>query len=156
MVYGETGVFPLAVEIKSRLINYWAKLLTCKQTKLDACMYRILYAKYTSGEFRSPWLQKIHSILDQCGLGYIWIEHNFTSVRWLSNTVKRILKDQWTQEWNSTINNSVKCYNYRIYKTVFQFENYITDLPFKYWRALCRFRTCNHKLPVEREEDMLT
>ena len=22
-------------------------------------------------------------------------------------------------------------------------------LPFKYWHALCKYRTCNHKLPIE-------
>ena len=56
----------------------------------------------------------------------------------------------WLQEWNTIVTNSDKCYNYHIFKSNYECEDYIQKLPFKYWRALCRFRTCNHKLPVER------
>jgi hypothetical protein len=32
--YGELGRFPLSVDIKQRMVSYWTKLISDKQTKL--------------------------------------------------------------------------------------------------------------------------
>ena len=32
------------------------------------------------------------------------------------NTIKTLLKDQFLQHWNSPVNNSPKCLNYKLYK----------------------------------------
>ena len=40
--------------------------------------------------------------------------------------------------------------NYYLYKPCFEFEQYIDDLPLCYRIAFTKFRTANHKLPVEK------
>ena len=44
---------------------------------------------------------------------------------------------------------SPKGLNYRIFKENLSFENYLIKLPVKQARVLCKFRTCNLKLPIE-------
>jgi hypothetical protein len=43
MIYGELGLFPIEIHVKLRMISYWAKLLTGKETKLSYFSYKILY-----------------------------------------------------------------------------------------------------------------
>ena len=64
------------------------------------------------------------------------------NVLWLKDTVKRILCDQYLQQWNSE-----KCN--RMFKHDFNLENYSLKLSTKNARILCKFRTGNVKLPIE-------
>ena len=44
MVYGETGIMPLKIDIKSRLIAFWIKITDniVNQTKLSTIIYLII------------------------------------------------------------------------------------------------------------------
>ena len=68
---------------------------------------------------------------------------------WLKHTVKRILCDQYLQQWNSEKCNSSRGINYRMFKHDFKLENYLLKLSTKNARILCKFRTGNVKLPIE-------
>jgi hypothetical protein len=35
MIYGELGLFPIEIDVKLRMISYWTRLLTGKETKLS-------------------------------------------------------------------------------------------------------------------------
>jgi hypothetical protein len=35
MIYGELGLFSIEIDVKLRMISYWARLLTGKETKLS-------------------------------------------------------------------------------------------------------------------------
>ena len=59
--------------------------------------------------------------------------------------------DQFIQNWFSKIIDSPKAINYRIFKTKFEFEEYLNVLEYKNAVLLCRFRTCNTKLPIETD-----
>jgi hypothetical protein len=43
MVYGELGKYPLDIDIKVRTISFWSKLISGKQTKLSAIIYKCMY-----------------------------------------------------------------------------------------------------------------
>ena len=47
------------------------------------------------------------------------------------------------------LNNSSKCVLYRTFKRNFVFENYLTTLSPHNRKLFCKFRTINHKLPIE-------
>jgi hypothetical protein len=57
--------------------------------------------------------------------------------------------DIFLQEWNSNLENSPKALNYRLYKQIFEFENYFNTLENKDIFTFCKFRTTNTKLPIE-------
>jgi len=56
---------------------------------------------------------------------------------------------QFKQIWNSSIETSSKGGNYKLFKGELKFENYLDILEDKDKFTLCRFRTTNHRLPVE-------
>ena len=67
MVYGELGRYPIEITIKTRMINYWSRLINGKHSKLAFILYRKMRA--TDG-MHSNWVLKIQRILEECGLTY--------------------------------------------------------------------------------------
>ena len=76
MVYGELGRFPLSIYVKFRIINYWVKLLTGKQEKIPAFCTIFSLLNYGTNIL---WLKSVISILDECGLSYVWNNQYFVS-----------------------------------------------------------------------------
>ena len=143
-VYGELGRFPLIINVKVRMIAFWAKMhFSLTLDKLATKTYNLAYTH------NFPWVKYIKGIIDECGLSYLWTTQQIHSVAWVKNTVKRILLDQNIQAWKSTVFNSPKCLNYRIYKESIELEKCLLILPRKYAVLLCQFRCNNFKLPIE-------
>ena len=42
MVNGEFGLFPLEIQIKTRIMKFWAKILTGKNTNISHKIYKVL------------------------------------------------------------------------------------------------------------------
>ena len=95
------------------------------------------------------WLNTIKSILDDSGLSYVWMSQNPTSIIWIKTKLKQVLLDQFKQNWYYTIQNSSKATNYKIYKENIEFESYLDKLGNKNQHRLCKYRTLNHRLPIE-------
>lgn len=112
-------------------------------------MYRILLDDVSNSRFQYDWFSFVKSILDSTGLSYIWLEQNTENSFWLSQTVKITLESQFKQEWQTSIDTSSKCINYRLFKTEHKFENYLLNLPPKLMKTFIKFRLCNNKLPIE-------
>ena len=82
-------------------------------------------------------------------MSYIWTLQNCISEKLLKLVIKNNLIDQFKQIWNSSIETSSKGGNYKLFKVELKFENYLDILEDKDTFTLCRFRTTNHRLPVE-------
>ena len=112
-------------------------------------MYKLIYALHLNGTYDSPWLMKIKAIVCNSGNPFLWYNQQIcVPKKPLLNAVFLQYKDQYLQEWNNEIWRNRKCVIYRIYKTQHGFENYLTKLSFLQRRALCKFRTGNHRLPI--------
>ena len=96
------------------------------------------------------WFDFIKNILDQCGLSCFWNDINGVNTKWLVETVKMNLKDQFKQTWLTDLNTNNKCINYIIFKPNFGFEGYLLKLDFRLRMLLCKFRLGKSKLPIER------
>jgi hypothetical protein len=59
MIYGELGRFPLYIDIKTRVISYWCKLLTGKATFDKPQLSNISFANFTQGADIFPLQKKI-------------------------------------------------------------------------------------------------
>ena len=66
----------------------------------------------------------------------------------LPEFIRLNLRDQYSQEWSTTVYNSSKCLLYRAFKKSLIFEKYLTMSPFTR-RIICKFRTTNHRLPIK-------
>jgi hypothetical protein len=149
IAYGELGRFPLEIAIKSRLLSFWSNLASCKTERLAALMYKIVYTLHCTNKFESQWLIGVKSILDQCGLSDIWLcQSSNVNPQWLKRWAKMILQDQFRQSWYADIEAKSCCRNYKMFKTDFSLSHYLLLLPPLLRNNMCRFRTCNNRLPV--------
>ena len=148
MLYGETGAQPLICTIKQRILNFWAKLVHGKPEKFSSIIYRILlYDKTLNIEHQ--WLKNVENILNELGFTFVWESQNVYDLKWFLNATKLRICDQAKQNWYSSINDSPKCITYRIFKDTFCQENFLSILPKGSRIIFTRFRTTNHRLPIE-------
>ena len=96
-----------------------------------------------------PWLHSLREIFIKCGQYGLWESQTFPNKEWLKATIKQRLTDLFKNEWYSTIENSSKCTLYRSFKHTFGFEKYLVQTPTTLVNHLIKYRTRNHKLPVE-------
>ena len=68
---------------------------------------------------------------------------------WLKNGIKLRLIDQFKQNWLSNMENSPKGITYKLFKNELHFEKYLDSLEDRGLFTFCKFRTLNHKLPIE-------
>ena len=149
MVYGELDRYPIDIDIKVRTISYWARLLSGKQAKFSNVFHRLSRNFNENGNTNLNWVYFIRAILNECEFTYIWETENVNNKEWLKCVVKQRLLDQFVQNWQTSLSDSSKALNHRIFKTKFEFEEYFNILNIGDAIRLCRFRTTNHYLPIE-------
>ncbi len=148
MVYGELGKYPISTHIKSRMLNYWSRIISGKQDKLCYIMYQCIYRLYNANSFRSPWLNCINNLLNNSGMSGIWLNQEVRNPLWLKLAFERSIKDQWITEWYADLNSKSSCSTYVSFREVFSFQSYLVNLPKHYRINLCKLRTNNHRLPI--------
>ena len=146
MFYAELGRHPIEITIKLRMINFWTRLITGKISKLSYNMYIFMLK---SEQINSKWIHCIRNILNNSGRYDAWLRQ-FTSVNLsLGKAIKQNLLDQFLQSWNSQLHNSSQGRNYSLFKNDLKQEKYIINLDGSLLYTRVRFRTANHKLPIE-------
>ena len=119
----------------------------CQLCCINCC---ILYNIHNRNSFHSKWICSIENILNECGYSEYWLTQYVHKSVCLSKNVKQRLCDQFKQRWSTTVFNSSKCLNYRIFKCSHGLEKYLLNLSYDLRRALCNFRCLYHRLPIER------
>ena len=142
--------YRMKIQIQTRMISYWSKLISGKSIKLANLLYKASYQINENSVTKISWIENIKQILNYCGLSNIWLNQSFPNKNWLKSKVKLTLIDQFKQSWESTVENSPKSLNYRIFKEELKFENYLNILSKKDAITLLKFRICNHHLPIEK------
>jgi len=114
MIYGELGSFPIEIDVKLRMISYWARLLTGKETNLSYLSNKILYNLLIDENVDFPWINHVKHNVDHTGYCYIWFQQFFQNSYILLALIRNRLHEQFTQEWHSLMQNSPKAINYRL------------------------------------------
>ena len=150
-VYGEVGKYPIVYRVYARMLSFWIKISEGKTTKLSSLMYKIIYKLHLAGSYDSPWLMSIKKILCDSGNPNFWYEQEIiTPKAFLKNKVCLQLENQYLQLWQAEVNRNRICVNYRIFKDELTFEPYLKKQNFIDRRALSRFRSGCHRLPVAK------
>ena len=151
MIYCELGAKPLANIVKSRMINYWSRIVNNGEFRVNLILYKLMLYKYSNHGIDFKWLTCIRNILNDCGLSYIWNDHTLRNfnVQWLNITIKQNLSDQNEQFLSSEMHNSSKATCYKLFKDNINFEDYLDNLNDKDRILLCKYRTTNHRLIIE-------
>ena len=59
ILYGELGRYPISIQIKSRMICFWQRIVNGKQEKIAHRLYKILLAMHEGDHFHSRWLLSV-------------------------------------------------------------------------------------------------
>ena len=78
-----------------------------------------------------------------------WYQHNIQHPLATKLKISQTLHDTFLQYWNATINTTPKGRNYKLFKMNTNFETFLISLPRSSSIPMVRFRTANHKLPIE-------
>ena len=62
MIYGELGRFPIEIDIKIRMVSFWARLLLGKETKLSYLSYKLLYTLYIEENVHFVWIKYLKEL----------------------------------------------------------------------------------------------
>ena len=119
-------------------------------SKLSSLVYKCLYKLYRQGTHECLYLKYIRQALIDLGLPYLWESHDVTHINksQLKTFVKRQTQDLFILKWHTEIAESSMYENYRMIKTNFGQERYLSILPYNCIISLIRFRTTNNSLPV--------
>ena len=118
MVYGEVGAFPPSLEIKSRVVNYWAKLhFDRKKNEIASNMYWATRTLSEQDRLPSKWLLNVKTLVNQNGYGNIWNVNDAINTKWFAKAFKQKLQDQYIQSWSALVDQSSCGTNYRILRT---------------------------------------
>jgi len=145
-LHGELGRYPISVVIQSRMISYWARILSGKEQKIARLVYQYMLNQ-PNGDYK--WPNKIKDILCSVGRPDIWENQTTINLNKIHLIIKQILIDQSKQKWQSTLQQSNKGKIYSSFKTMVDFEPYLKQLDRHDSINLFKYRTANHFLPVE-------
>ncbi len=153
MVFGETGSYPVEIEINCRLLSFWYNLMLNSvhvySNKISNLSFKLAFLQYENSPFQLSWLQHVHSLLNHLGLSFLWSSPVY-SMSQFKGIVKQRLRDQYIQNWKSELEDNGVCCNYKLFKKDFTFEKYLVSLPYSLRQPFLKFRLCNHKLPIQQ------
>ena len=128
LVYGELWQFPLNVYMYARLIKFWAKIVSPENhNRISHILYQIQLCHFYRNK-NCSWIRIVKSKLETLGFADIWQFQNFPHAQWLFLTMKQRLKDQFIQNWISSLNthkSSISEY-YKSFKGSFHMEHYLS------------------------------
>lgn len=143
MVRGETGVYPMSLSIKQRVLNYWAKLNGLEDTgRICKTVFNCMMRVFNNNSFSLEWIRYVKSTLDSLGMSNIFVSTD-VNLAWFKKAIKLRTLDIYQQEWSNAVSESSSCSNYRIYKKCMSYEPYLCDLTPVLRIYLMRFRTRN-------------
>jgi hypothetical protein len=147
ILHGELGRYPISVVVKSRMIGFWTRLLSGDHNKLSFKLYTYMVNRQTA---TFKWTSYVKRILDLAGRSYLWLNQFYTNIPLNTRAlVKLTLIDQYKQQWYGNLQSSNKGKIYNSFKSTLEFESYFNLLPHSDALNLFKFRSSNHKFPVE-------
>ncbi len=111
-------------------------------------MYQCLLYLDNSELYTSPWIKEIKSIMNNCGLSWVWLSQEVPNPVWLGKAVEQKLKDQWISLWHSNVRMKSVCSNYLTFKCTYGREEYLTKLKTKAGITPTKIRTNNNRLLI--------
>ena len=149
MLQAELGRNPIDITIKTRLIGFWINILNGKESKLSKSLYNILFHQYCNGIYHHKWIHCIKEVLISAGRFDLFSANTIENPKLIKRQISETLVDLHIQNWHAKVPSSSKRKNYYLFKQNTNLENYLTKLNKKQYLPILKFRTSNHKLPVE-------
>ncbi len=151
-IYGDLGIFPVGLRLRSNDVKYYHRLQCFSDTQPVKWVFNELKALSECGF--STWIDKAKSVFEKHFLSREMSLSQFLALP--NNRVKRVVKlytslhysEDCFYEVNDTYDNP-KLRTYRLFKSKLQFEPYLNIPNVKVRTALAQFRMSAHHLAIE-------
>ena len=127
--HGELGRFPLYIKAIEISLKYWLKIRNCNS------LTQSMYVDQITDPFSDCWTDCMFRTIRRLGYGYL-IDNLLVDNDVILSNLKRMLRDQFIQEWNQNISASPKLYYFHKFKDVFQYEEYLNIIKNDHLRQL--------------------
>ena len=148
MINGELGLREISEYIENRMLNFWYNIATGVGSKISSILYNWIKILYDQNMFKSVWLDKIKTILNNIGMTNLFNDITTVNKNWFKNTIKIRLNDIYNQKWSEHVFNNPICLNYRAMTVKKHLQEYFVRLPKPYMYAMCKFKCANHRMPI--------
>ena len=115
MIYGDLGRFSIGIDIKIKIVSFWARLFG-ERNKLSYLSYKLVYTLSIEENVHLVWIKYLKELFDETGNSSIWINQDIPNSNLLISSIKLLLHDQFKQCWYSLIENTQRALNNRILK----------------------------------------
>ena len=149
MIYGETGVYPVSLSVKTRMIKYYCKLIDPSCVCLSRKMLELLKELFFTNLYKCRWLRSVVKLLQVIDATYLLDCNIPVKGETVSKALKYKLRELFVIDWRKQLGKSSKCDTYSMFKVNFEPEKYLSYLPQNLAVNLCKFRTSNHRLEIE-------
>ena len=148
-VYGELG----RIDYQSRryldIIRYWFKAVGSEENKYIKQIYNMMLSDMTTQPLKTNWASCVKDLLSRLGFLIVWETQGVGNVKPFLNIFKQRVRDVFTQDWHSRLENSTRARCFLTFAD-FKYQEYLDVLNImKYRKSLSRFRLSSHKLEVE-------
>ena len=113
---GKLELYPLFIDIQTRIISFWTKLGDNGTNHKSITLYKVIYYLRDQWLLKSAWSDNIKHLIYSNGFGHVWKSHKEVNRKWFVEAFKQKLKDQYKQSWSSLVEQSSSGKNYRIFK----------------------------------------
>ena len=147
IIYCELGKLPLVCSIQKRMLSFWGNIITSDDCKLSHIMYSLLLNDMMQCGHLYKWIECVKFILNTTGNTDTWLIQNYIN-KFHGNRIKRTIDDIALQELKAKCTSN-KGKNYLNLKENWALEAYLKILDDSEAISIFKFRTSNHRLPVE-------
>ena len=152
----ELACFPLSINIKYSMLNYWCRLTTLPKSRLVShCYWSLLNLKNVNDK----WLISIKDIIKSTGqrnFNFLWKSQdalhriNPKSILSCKRQIREMLKNEFLSTAVDEMNSQIKLLYFKDSKTEFTLSRYLSILPTRNSRSLlCKLRLGVFNLEVE-------
>jgi hypothetical protein len=115
----------MAIKCKERVLKFWIQILKSNESPIHN-LYRLQFNETVSDPNCNNWAVQVKSVLDDLGCTDAWLHQS--NMGYNFQYFKTRLQDQFRQSWSTQINACSKLDYYRMFKTTFEMETYLTSI----------------------------
>jgi hypothetical protein len=126
LVYGETGRYPLYINVYMKCIKYWLKILQMPAHRLPYKAYKMLV--FLHEQNRKTWATSVCYTLYKYGFDDVWLNQGVGDVKKFLAAFKERLILEYSQEWSEILTGNERYTLYSTYKSTLSISSILCEL----------------------------
>ena len=149
LVYGETGRFPLFINVYVKCLKYWLRLLKMSNERYPRKAYNMLLYMHECN--RNTWASSVCFVLYKYGFDEAWLNQGVGNENAFIKLFKERLIFVYKHDWHSNMERNERFQLFRSFKSEFILSSYLTNhVHVEAYKALNRFRLGVSQLKTHR------